>query len=287
MAKGFGAKGFGARGLGLGAGLPCGHDDGTRRLQEKVRAQCWIRCGSWVNFKVRAPRTCSSPRPTKSSEPTSITMRKASADAINAPFQREQQRKQPRSTACERAGCRAEGDYKAPKRGPGGRGILPGQYWRFCLEHVKEYNSRWNYFEGMNPAQMEEQRRADILWGRETYRFGSAENKRKNPFASGEPQFKDSFGFWDQRFGHQQDDERGPFSTGVSLNLSREQREALAVLGLDAPVTAEEVKKRYRFLAKKLHPDLNPDNPHAESQLKSVNDAYAQLKNGIGEVQAA
>ncbi len=214
-------------------------------------------------------------------------MRKASADAINAPFQREQQRKQPRSTACEHAGCQAEGDYRAPKRGPGGRGTVPGQYWRFCLEHVKAYNSSWNYFEGMNPAQMEEQRRADILWGRETYRFGSAENKRKNPYASGEPRFNDSFGFWDQRFGHQQDEERGPFSTGVSLHLSREQREALAVLGLDAPVSADEVKKRYRTLAKKLHPDLNPDNPHAESQLKAVNDAYAQLKNGIGEAQAA
>jgi hypothetical protein len=210
-------------------------------------------------------------------------MRKASSAAINAPFERETQRKQPASQRCEHPGCLDAGEFKAPKRGAAGRGADPGKYWRFCLEHVKAYNANWNYFEGMNPAQMEEQRRADILWGRETYRFGSAENKRKNPYASGEPRFNDDFGFWNQRFGHQQDEERGPFSSGVSLSLTREQREALAVLGLDAPVSAEEVKKRYRFLAKKLHPDLNPDNPHAEAQLKQVNDAYSLVKKGIGE----
>ena len=47
---------------------------------------------------------------------------------------------------------------------------------------------------------------------------------------------------------------------------------------LEVPITLTDIKKRYKELAKKYHPDLNPNNKDAEEQLKKVNMAYTILK---------
>ena len=44
------------------------------------------------------------------------------------------------------------------------------------------------------------------------------------------------------------------------------------------PLDFDVIKKRYKDLAKKLHPDINPENAEAEDQLKKVNMAYTILK---------
>jgi molecular chaperone DnaJ len=49
------------------------------------------------------------------------------------------------------------------------------------------------------------------------------------------------------------------------------------VLGVDKSASADEIKKKYRQLAKELHPDANPDNAKAEARFKSVSEAYDVL----------
>ena len=51
------------------------------------------------------------------------------------------------------------------------------------------------------------------------------------------------------------------------------------VLGLNKDVSAEEIKKSYRKLAMKYHPDRNPDNPKAEEQFKEAKEAYEILSD--------
>lgn len=51
------------------------------------------------------------------------------------------------------------------------------------------------------------------------------------------------------------------------------------VLGLKETATADEVKAAYRALAKKYHPDLNPDSREAEQKMKEVNEAYDMIVN--------
>ena len=51
------------------------------------------------------------------------------------------------------------------------------------------------------------------------------------------------------------------------------------VLGVSPGASDEEIKKAYRALAKKYHPDLNPGDAEAARKMKEVNAAYEQIKN--------
>ena len=51
------------------------------------------------------------------------------------------------------------------------------------------------------------------------------------------------------------------------------------VLGVSPDASDDEIKKAYRSLAKKYHPDVNPGNKEAERKMNEVNSAYDQIKN--------
>ena len=58
-----------------------------------------------------------------------------------------------------------------------------------------------------------------------------------------------------------------------------EQRDLYEVLGLQKGASDDEIKKAYRKLAKKYHPDLNPDDPEIQEKMNEVNEAYDMLTN--------
>ncbi len=51
------------------------------------------------------------------------------------------------------------------------------------------------------------------------------------------------------------------------------------ILGISRDASDEEIKKAYRSLAKKYHPDRNPGDKEAARKMQQVNDAYEQIKN--------
>lgn len=51
------------------------------------------------------------------------------------------------------------------------------------------------------------------------------------------------------------------------------------VLGLSPGASDDEVKRAYRALAKKYHPDMNPGDAHAAEMMNKINAAYDQIKN--------
>ena len=51
------------------------------------------------------------------------------------------------------------------------------------------------------------------------------------------------------------------------------------VLGLKPGASDEEVKRAYRLLAKKYHPDMNPGDAHVAKMMNEINAAYDQIKN--------
>ena len=70
------------------------------------------------------------------------------------------------SRGCEHPGCDKQGKYRAPKSPDN----LDEFLW-FCLEHVRAYNLKWNFFENHSEAELERQFAADKVWERPTKPF--------------------------------------------------------------------------------------------------------------------
>lgn len=164
---------------------------------------------------------------------------------------------------CDYAGCEAGGAYRAPKS----PSALNDHFW-FCLDHVREYNKSWNFFSDMSADEIEKYQRDDVTGHRPTWRIGM------NGAANGDGEIRDDldlFGAGGLNFDNQS--ERG----GYLKPLPAPQREALAEMNLDPSAGLEEIKTRYKELAKKYHPDLNGGESAAEERFKSLNRAYTYL----------
>ena len=61
--------------------------------------------------------------------------------------------------------------------------------------------------------------------------------------------------------------------------MAENKRDYYEVLGISKSANEDEIKKAYRSLAKKYHPDMNPGDAEAEVKFKEVNEAYAVLSD--------
>ncbi|MCL2517358.1 MAG: molecular chaperone DnaJ [Oscillospiraceae bacterium] len=61
--------------------------------------------------------------------------------------------------------------------------------------------------------------------------------------------------------------------------MAENKRDYYDVLGLQKGASEDDIKKAFRALAKKYHPDMNPDDKNAEAKFKEINEAYAILSD--------
>jgi molecular chaperone DnaJ len=62
--------------------------------------------------------------------------------------------------------------------------------------------------------------------------------------------------------------------------MATKKRDYYEILGVDRNAPEDEIKRAYRKLAIKFHPDKNPDDPHAEEKFKELGEAYDVLMDG-------
>ncbi len=171
---------------------------------------------------------------------------------------------------CDFHGCEHGGAYRAPKS----PATLTEHFW-FCLDHVREYNKSWDYFSEMSPDEIEKYQRDDVTGHRPTWRIGV------NGAANSAGGIHDGIGIFEAgglNFADGRHDGRMD-RAGELMPLPAAQRRALAEMNLDPSASLEEIKTRYKELAKKCHPDLNGGDSAAEERFKAVNQAYTYLLN--------
>jgi len=191
---------------------------------------------------------------------------------------------------CDWPECQGHGEFRAPKD----RKL--SEYYQFCLEHVREYNKSWNYYEGMKAEDIENDVRRDTHWQRPTWQFGHIRGSKK-PFNF---KFKDGFGFFnedgdqshhgpgaeaDARAERKRKSEEAQRRAGA-LGMPSEQQQAMATLDLGWPFTRDELKAKYKALSKKYHPDANGGDKTAEERFKMISAAYTSLTRYIRDLEA-
>jgi len=167
-----------------------------------------------------------------------------------------------KAQVCDAPGCRDGGQYRAPR----GRKTLNEYFW-FCLDHVRQYNKSWNYYDGLNDAQVETEIRRSAVWDRPSWPLGS-----RGATLDGHPMRDDLDIFGAAGLGAKPEAPPRP-------RADTPEAQALAVMGLNTPVTMEVLKSRYKDLVKRHHPDANGGDKKAEETFKSINAAYATLKS--------
>jgi hypothetical protein len=178
----------------------------------------------------------------------------------------------PEAPACEHAGCAAAGDFRAPK----GRG-REGQFWRFCLDHVRAYNQTYNYFAGMPDDDVLAYQKAATTGHRPTWTMGvnPASQKRGTGHGPAAPEVEDPF---DLFAGHGfRRPQRPAEPEGRRLKIL--ERKALETLDLSETASGPEIKARYKALVKRLHPDANGGDRSSEDKLRGIIQAYNTLRS--------
>lgn len=185
----------------------------------------------------------------------------------NSPEYKDEKDHASQSRLCDFDGCCLSGEHRAPK------GRQSQDYYYFCLDHVRAYNAAWDYFDGMSPLQIQEEMLRSLYGDRPTWKHKGTED----PADILRRQAWQSYNFTEDD-PDPDEAERKRRATAFAYHHSSPEYQAMALMGLEPPLDLDILKKRYKTLAKKHHPDRNKGCEKAEALLKDINIAYTVLK---------
>lgn len=165
--------------------------------------------------------------------------------------------------ACDHPGCEEAGQYRAPKSPD----HLDTYLW-FCKDHVREYNLKWNFFQGTTDDEFQKFIDKDRVWGRETKPFKrDAEDRAWARLGVADPM---------EILGGNATQNPG---RSMGRKLPPTERRALEILEAKESWTKIEIRKQYKSLVKDLHPDMNGGDRSDEDRLQEVVWAWDQIKD--------
>lgn len=174
----------------------------------------------------------------------------------------------PAARRCARKGCGGEGTYRVPRS----RERLDQFVW-FCLQHAREHNETWDYFQGMSQSEIEAFAIDAVTGHRPTWPLGKRAAHAHG--TQGHGPFRDTHRVFGNAF--EQEGQNGAHLRGARP-LTGPQARALDVLNLEADANLHQIKARYKELVKRFHPDANGGDRGSEERLKRVIQAYGVLR---------
>ena len=163
--------------------------------------------------------------------------------------------KESKDKICDQENCYEIAMFKAPKS------VNSKNYYYFCKEHIKIYNKRWNFFAGKSQN--------------EIYNYLKNEmyiNKPTRPISdriSSKIKFDFSYIF-ENNYNYNKKSDNNDLVDDLSA--------ALTLFKLKQPFSMQELKKSYKELVKKNHPDVHGGDINKDSLLKKINNYYKNLK---------
>jgi curved DNA-binding protein CbpA len=182
-----------------------------------------------------------------------------------------------RAPGCQWDGCKEPGLHRAPV----GR-MKEGEYFRFCIDHVRAYNKSYNYFSGLGDSEIARFQKEALTGHRPTWTMGinGAAAAASSPDFAKKRSGRAAYYNRDNRM-------RDPFNLfgGDERPQPARQRKAkpleakaLETLGLDEKAAGADIKARYKELVKRHHPDANGGDRGSEDRFREVIQAYRVLK---------
>ena len=154
---------------------------------------------------------------------------------------------------CEWKDCDNKGVYRAPKN----RENLREFRW-FCLDHIREYNNKWNYFSGLSQKEIEKELKADFTWHLPTWPMNES-------------------------IKYTIEDDLDILKTNSNKKNKKTKiknnkiTNAFKKLNLTLDSSLQDIKRQYKVLVKKYHPDTNNNNNKSNNKLIEINEAYKTI----------
>ncbi|MXO84846.1 DnaJ domain-containing protein [Altererythrobacter aurantiacus] len=175
---------------------------------------------------------------------------------------------------CQHPSCREPGEFRAP----GGRGNSfdgPGAWRWFCLDHVREFNAGYDWFEGMSAEEILSAQSPSSGWQTETPAF------KPTAGVDGMPRwadFADPLDAIGARASGIRNRTQREAEMAMDGRFSRQEAQALETLGLGTGADRQRLRRRYSELVRRYHPDRNGGDRRHERRLSRVVEAYQLLR---------
>tara|TARA_Y100000589_G_C26905415_1_gene528044 strand:+ start:21 stop:437 length:417 start_codon:yes stop_codon:yes gene_type:complete len=132
---------------------------------------------------------------------------------------------------------------------------------------VKEYNKRWNFFAGKTQSQIYDYQKNDFFIGRPTRPFSRGVNSKIK--------FEFDYSFDNENLNFKKRNDKSNVYKGK--RFSEEIKKCLKIFDLKDDFSEKDLKKRYKELVKKYHPDLNKNYLKKDKNIKEINKSYSRL----------
>ena len=174
---------------------------------------------------------------------------------------------------CAHPTCQEAGEFRAP--GGGHRFDGPGEWRWMCLEHVREFNAGYDWFEGMTAEEILDAQGPVSGWRTESPSF------RPTAGVDGMPRwadYDDPLDAISARASGIKSRARREAELAMDGRFNRAEAEALEVMGLGTDIDRRRLRRRYSELVRRYHPDRNGGDRQYEARLNRVVEAYQTLR---------